>query len=449
MARSYTTVGQMVGYALDRLIDARGEDARSTRGETLTAMARHMLDYLLLAPDSRAAFMEQMAKSAQTVGAVSTARPALPGKGEADIRIQLDGEDDAVLLLLLDSGRPLDDKRIARTVPQLGDSPRSMLVTLSKKTGRPGYAGPSAERVIESSWERLAKRMPKADKAHAPLWRALAEIAMADAVPTVQLPVDAATLLRDADLAREMQEQLELFRRACRTLLRTTPRISTQRGQRSMHLRAGMYRGRTGLEFGAVEASTPIHLVRDGERLMPLGVGRPSGQEHARQVAERLAQVRSLNGWRDEGGVLPARAPLAGAPASAALEGARQLLWSVLNPVLLADQGFVPAPARTQPGLTSTALTLRVVSAEQPQGPTYRVQVGGRARWKNLIVRVTREATADLAAESYAVPPAKGQTTADYVAEVHRALFSLTVAVKAEQAAAQKSSAKADVNEGA
>lgn len=446
MARSYTTVGQMVGYALDRLIDAQPDDARDTRGETLTAMARHMLDYLLLAPDSRAAFMEQMAKSAQTVGAVSAARPTLPGKGEADIRIQLDGEDDAVLLVLLDSGRPLDEKRIARAIPQLGDSPRSMLLTLSKKTGRPGYEGPSATRVIESSWERLAKRMPKADKAHAPLWRALAEIAMADAAPTVQLPVDAATLLRDPELAREMQAQLELFRRASRTLLRTTPRISTQRGQRSMHLRAGMYRGRTGLEFGAVEANTPIHLVREGERLMPLGIGRPSGEENAQRVAERLREVQALEGWRDEGGPLPARAPLAGAPASAALEGARQLLWSVLNPVLLADQGFLPAPARTQPGLTSTALSLRVVSAEQPEGPSYLLQVGGRATWKNLIVRVTREAVEDLPSESYAVPPAKGQTTAEYVAEVHRALFSLTVAVKAQRASA-KSSGKSSAKE--
>ena len=438
MARSYTTVGQMVGYALDRLIDARPEGSAESRGEVLTAMARHMLDYLLLAPDSRAAFMEQMAKSAQSVGAVSAARPTLPARGEADISIQLDGDDGAVLLLLLDSGRPLDEKRIARAVPQLGDSPRSILLTLSRKTGRPGYEGPSAKRVVESSWERLAKRMPKADKAHAPLWRALAEIAMADATPTVQLPVDAATLLRDGDLAREMQTQLELFRRASRTLLHTTPRISTQRGQRSMHLRAGMYRGRVGLEFGAVEDSTPIHLVREGERLMPLGIGAPSDEENARRVSERLREVAECPGWRDEGGALPERVPLAGAPVSAAMEGARQLLWSVLNPVLLAEQGFVAAPARIQPGLSSHALGLRVVEAERPNGPTYLLRVGGRERWKNLIVHVAREEKDGLGAESYAVPPTKGQTTADYVTEVHRALFSLTVAVRAHEAKQMK-----------
>ena len=109
------------------------------------------------------------------------------------------------------------------------------------------------------------------------------------------------------------------------------------------------------------------------------------------------------------------------------MEGARLLLWAVLNPMLLRDRGFDLAPARRQPALTATTMGLRLLHRGDETGTTYRLWVGGERDWTHLIPKVTREATADRPEETYAVAPRKSQSTADFVWEVHRALRSLTI----------------------
>src|SRR5699024_9606910 len=135
-------------------------------------------------------------------------------------------------------------------------------------------------------------------------------------------------------------------------------------------------------------------FLRTGEDPVPLGIGRLERDEDREVATERLATFSRRTAWRTEAGSIPAPGELIGAPASPEVEGARLLLWALLNPMLLRDRGFEPAPARRQPALTATTMGLRLLQRGDETGTEYRLWVGGDRDWKTLIPRVTREETA-------------------------------------------------------
>lgn len=432
MARSYSTVGHMMMYALDSVLKQPRPTGPDTRGIIVTDFVRSMIDYILIAPDSRDAFLAKIAKTSARSAVVTAVGRVSGSIEEPDLRIEESKQGDAVILLLLDAGVRVTEERITALLPQLGPSPRSRLVVLSTKERRRPYDGDDSERVVLATWERVGKKLAKKDEVHGALWRTLAELALSEAYESAQLPVAAAALLRDKNLAREMQAHLGLFTRACRELVGTDPRISLLSSEFGMHVQAGSSTGRVGLEFGAVDEGTPLHLIQDGERLMPLGVG-PAHSEHDEHIAQRFTAITAQEGWRDDPSLIPSPEGLVGQPATAAFEGARSLLWSIFDRDRLADTGFVPAPSREQPALSDTLLALRLVEADRPDSARFLLSVGRDGKWKNLIPRVSRDAHDGLPAESYAVPPAKGDSAEEYVETVHKALFSLTVALHAHE----------------
>ncbi|MGP5198168.1 hypothetical protein ACTXKN_03315 [Brachybacterium alimentarium] len=167
--------------------------------------------------------------------------------------------------------------------------------------------------------------------------------------------------------------------------------------------------------------------MRTGSTPIPLGIGLLESEEELDAARERLAVLDRRSAWRSENSGLPDLGELIGTAASPEVEGARLLLWAIFNPLLLRDRGFDLAPARRQPALSSTTLSLRLQRRGDDSGTLYRIWVGGDRDWSNLIPRVTREASTDRAEETYAVAPRKSQSTADFVWEVHRALRSLTI----------------------
>lgn len=432
MARTYATVGPMMSYAYDRVVDARTPGTSTERGPLFMALLRHMIEFVAMSPTSRRAFLSGIARVAEPSGSI-VAEPGVHASGP-DLVARLlpprDGADDGALVAVVLDGDGRARRRIEQLLPLLGPSPRSRLVLVSRSSDRPQYAGPDAERVVESSWERISRKLPKADPDHAELWRTIGEMGRTAGQPVVQLPLNPRKLLRDADLAAEMQAHLEVFHHACRVLLGVSPRFSTQSSLREARLQAGDSRGRAGLQFGEVEGGVATHVVRGGRPIAPLPLG-ALAQEADRAAAEQLlAGIARRPSWRTHPQQLEAPAELIGRAASAELDGARRLLWSLLNPVLLRELGFEPAPARSQPVVSGRSLSLRLVLANDPDGPVYRIGVGGRRHWRSLTPRVTREATEELPRESYTVAPQKNQSTSEFVWEVHKALFSLTIAAR-------------------
>lgn len=426
MARSYATVGQMLTYAVER-----SSPSLELQGPArVEVILRHMLEFVLMSPRSRDAFLRTVARTEHTTGSIA-ASPRLR-RTSPDLVAELlpsssDSDDGARLGIALRVGGPFGTTQLREMRAALGSSPHHLLLAIARHTDRAELEGEVPDGVVATSWARVGRRMPKADPGHAHLWQTLGEVGENAGRPVVQFPVNAKKLLTRAATAQEFRAHLDVLHQASRTLLGTSPHFSTRRGQTDAHLQAGVGRQRTGLEFGEVEHGTPVHFVRTGEEPVPLGIGRAGDDAEREQARERLEMFARRTAWRTEAGTPPPPGELIGAPAAPEVEGARLLLWAIFNPMLLRDRGFDPAPSRRQPALTSTTMGLRLLHRGDDSGTEYRIWVGGDREWKNLIPRVTREETAQRPAETYAVAPRKSQSTADFVWEVHRALRSLTI----------------------
>lgn len=426
MARSYATVGQMLTYAVDR--SSLSPDLQGPA--RVEVILRNMLEFVLMSPRSRDAFLRTVARTEHTTGSIAAA-PRLR-RTSPDLMAELlprtkDSDDGARLGIVLRVGGPFGTKQLREMRTALGTSPHHLLLAIARHTDRAELDGEVPEGVVATSWARVGRRMPKADPGHAHLWETLGEIGENAGRPVVQFPVDSKKLLTKTSTAREFRAHLDVMHHASRALFGISPHFSTRRGQTGAHLQAGVGRQRTGLEFGEVEHGTPVHFLRTGEEPVPLGIGRLDGDEEREAARDRLAMLSRRTAWRTEAGAPPPPGELIGAPAAPELEGARLLLWAVFNPMLLRDRGFDPAPSRRQPALTSTTMGLRLLHRGDDSGTEYRLWVGGDREWKNLIPRVTREETAQRPSETYAIAPRKSQSTADFVWEVHRALRSLTI----------------------
>lgn len=440
MARSYASVGQMTTYAVDRSVTAPDLDIHRDDEAYVELLLRHMLEFVLMAPRSRDAFLRAYVHSDATTGSI-TAEPRarrrtpalvaeiLPWSGHRD--------EGARLGIALHVGRPFGTSDLAQLRRSLGGCPHGTMVAIVRRADletqqevlRRLPDSPKEARVVVTTWKHLARRLAKSDTGHAHLWEAIAEIGEHAASPIVQYPVDPRRLLGDADTALELRAHLDVLLTASRELHGQAPRFSSRRGQRDALLQVGGSRGRTALEFGEVAHGTPIRLAAPGEAPIPLGIGRITTEEERAEADALLSVIGRRTAWRTDAHALhalPGRDELIGIPASPEVENARLVLWAVLNPALLRDHGFDLAPARRQPALTARTLALRLTYREDPD-TLYRIWVGGRRRWDALIPRVTREATAHRPEETYAIAPRKGQSTADFVWEVHRALRSLTI----------------------
>ena len=426
MARSYATVGQMLTYAVER-----SSPSLELQGPArVEVILRHMLEFVLMSPRSRDAFLRTVARTEHTTGSIA-ASPRLR-RTSPDLVAELlpsssDSDDGARLGIALRVGGPFGTTQLREMRAALGSSPHHLLLAIARHTDRAELEGEVPDGVVATSWARVGRRMPKADPGHAHLWQTLGEVGENAGRPVVQFPVNAKKLLTRAATAQEFRAHLDVLHQASRTLLGTSPHFSTRRGQTDAHLQAGVGRQRTGLEFGEVDHGTPVHFVRTGEEPVPLGIGRAGDDAEREQARERLEMFARRTAWRTEAGTPPPPGELIGAPAAPEVEGARLLLWAIFNPMLLRDRGFDPAPSRRQPALTSTTMGLRLLHRGDDSVTEYRIWVGGDREWKNLIPRVTREETAQRPAETYAVAPRKSQSTADFVWEVHRALRSLTI----------------------
>ncbi|MGY5763927.1 hypothetical protein ACXET9_01830 [Brachybacterium sp. DNPG3] len=440
MARSYASVGQMTTYAVERSVQAPDLDLHRGDHSYVELLLRHMLEFVLMAPRSRDAFLRAYVHSDATTGSIvaepRTRRRApaltaeiLPWSGHRD--------EGARLGIALRVGGPFTASDLAQLRRNLGGCPHGTMVTIVRRADLEAQQeslrrlpdSPSEARVVVTTWKHLSRRLAKSDAGHAHLWEAIAEIGEHAASPVVQYPVDPRRLLGDPDTAAELRAHLDVLLEAGRALYGAAPRFSTRRGQRDALLQVGGSRGRTALEFGEVSHGTPIRLAAPDEAPIPLGIGRITTPEERAEAEALLGVISRRTAWRTDVHALhslPGCGSLIGMPASPGVENARLVLWAVLNPALLRDHGFELAPARRQPALTSRTLALRLVYREDPD-TLYRIWVGGRSRWEAIIPRVTREATAHRPEETYAIAPRKGQSTADFVWEVHRALRSLTI----------------------
>ena len=429
MARSYATVGQMLTYAVDRSEHAPGLSGSEQRPRA-EMILRHMLEFVLMAPRSRSAFLRTVARTELTTGNITAAprlrkhspdliAELLPSSGAAD--------DGARLGIALSTDGAFHAPRLQKLRAALGASPHHLLIVISRRADDADREGEVPDGVVPISWRRLRGRMVKADPGHAPLWETIGEIGENSARPIAQFPVDAKKLLTKGRIAREFRAHLDVLHQASRTLLGSSPRFSTRRGQTSAHLQTGVGLHRTGIEFGEVEQGTPVHFMRTGQDPVPLGIGLLQDEADRAAAHERLEEFARRTSWRTEGKAAPGGLELIGAAASPEVEGARLLLWAIFNPMLLRDRGFDPAAARRQPALSATTMGLRLHQRGDDSGTTYRLWVGGDREWRHLIPKVTREASEGREEETYAVAPRKSQSTADFVWEVHRALRSLTI----------------------
>lgn len=429
MARSYATVGQMLTYAMDRSVQSAGLEGWTSHPDRADVVLRHMLEFVLMAPRSRSAFLRTAARTEHATGSI-VAAPRLR-RNAPDLVAEMfpsSTDDGARLGIALRTGGSFDASRLEKLRAALGSSPHHLLVAISRRSDLQGSEEDLPDGVVTLSWGRLSRRMAKADQGHAALWETIGEIGENSGRPVVQFPVEAKKLLTKRRVAEEFRAHLDVLHQAGRTLLGSSAHFSTRRGQAAAHLQVGVGLQRTGLEFGEVEQGTPVHLTRTGREPTPLGIGRLDDPEHRAAAREYLESLAARPSWREETRPPQPAQELIGTPASPEVEGARLLLWGLFNPMLLRDRGFDLAAARRQPALTTTTLGLRLHQRGDDSGTTYRIWIGGEREWSHLIPKVTREASEDREEETYAVAPRKSQSTADFVWEVHRALRSLTIA---------------------
>jgi hypothetical protein len=418
----------MLTYAVERSALTPGLGAPAERDVRVEVILRSMLEFVLMSPRSRSAFLRTIARTEHTTGSITAA--VRLRRTSPDLVAELlpgEGDDGARLGIALRVGGPFGVAQLREMRAALGSSPQHLLVAIARHTDRAELEGEVPDGVVATSWARVGRRMQKADPGHAHLWETLGEVGENAGRPVVQFPMDAKRLLTKASTAREFRAHLDVLHLASRTLLGTSPHFSTRRGQTDAHLQAGVGLHRTGLEFTEVESGSPVHFRRTGQEPVPLGIGRLTDEAEREAAEARLASFARRTAWRTDDGAPPTPGELVGTAASPELEGARLLLWAIFNPMLLRDRGFEPAPARRQPALTATTMGLRLLHRGDDSGTEYRIWVGGDREWDTLIPRVTREETPQRPAETYAIAPRKNRSTADFVWEVHRALRSLTI----------------------
>ena len=73
MARSYATVGQMLTYAVERTVNAPESAERTERPVRADAILRHMLEFVLMAPRSRRAFLRTVLRTERATGSIVAA----------------------------------------------------------------------------------------------------------------------------------------------------------------------------------------------------------------------------------------------------------------------------------------------------------------------------------------------------------------------------------------
>lgn len=430
MARSYATVGQMMTFACSKTLRSHGITDAAKREAQFLSLLGHLLEFVTMTPRSRSTFARVLLTEDLELGNLTvedthdSRRPdlsarILPEEGKED--------DGALLLIALGISGPIAPERVEHLVSLLGDSPRSHLLLLTRKGDRQRHEKLDPKRIRESHWGKVIGKLAEADPAHGDLWTTIGQIGLTAGLPIVQYPVNPMKLINSKPVAREFRAFLDVFVRACRSAVGTAPRFSTQPGARSALLQAGDSRGRWGLRFSEVLDGSPIRFVRAGEELHALALG-PS-RDADDEIAETMLLSTLAVGRGSRGAVPPApRDSMIGQAASPELEASRRLLWAVFNPVLLAEQGFALAAAAEQPPLEPrNALSLRLVRPEDGNDVVYTISVGSEGKWNSLVPRVEREASGEVPAESYAVAPRRGWSAEEFVEEVHKALFSLTV----------------------
>lgn len=430
MARSYATVGQMLTYAMDRSLRSAGVEGWTAHPDRAEVLLRHMLEFVLMAPRSRSAFLRAVARTEHTTGSIVAAprlRRTAPDLIAEMLPSSAEEDDGARLGIALRTGGAFDLARLEGLRAALGTSPHHLLIAISRRSDLWDADSRLPQGVVALSWSRMSRCMVKSDPGHAALWETIGEIGENSGRPVVQFPVEVKKLLTKRRVAMEFRAHLDVLHQAGRSLFGTSAHFSTRRGQASAHLQVGVGLQRTGLEFGEVEHGTPVHLTRTGQEPVPLGIGRLEDAPARAAAQERLDELAGRPDWRTADRLPQSAGELIGTPASPEVEGARLLLWAIFNPMLLRDRGFDLAPSRRQPALTATTLGLRLHHRGEDPRTTYRIWVGGETEWSTLIPRVTREATKEREEETYAVAPRKSQSTADFVWEVHRALRSLTI----------------------
>src|SRR5699024_8248970 len=73
MARSYATVGQMLTYAMDRSVQSAGLEGWTSHPDRADVVLRHMLEFVLMAPRSRSAFLRTAARTEHATGSIVAA----------------------------------------------------------------------------------------------------------------------------------------------------------------------------------------------------------------------------------------------------------------------------------------------------------------------------------------------------------------------------------------
>lgn len=411
-----TSVGRMIAYAVDRIARTTAErPAPGIRASRPEAMARRMLEYVLAVPRSRRAFVKHVAGTTGTALAFRTATRSGPA---VDLCAEIDGAD-ARIGIISRVEEDLSAAEVAAHLADLGDAPASRLVVIVPRGRKPADVVQD-ERLVRTTWHKLAKRLTeKDDRAHA-LWSALAEYGEAAGARPVDVPVSPRILLEEETVSA-FRAHLDTLRLASATLLGLPARFSRARPTHGAWLQAGAGGDRLGIEFGAVENGTPVWLAGSRPaRTAALAIGALTDDD-AREAAERrLHTIAAGTSWRDGDEHLPVVDGFLGTPADARVEDARALLWEVFDPERLEAVGF-PMAIRSQPDLDELRLAVRLRYPQDPRGGTFLVAIGGSRTWRTLLPRVTREYDD----KTYVVQAEKSDTADDLVRKVHEALTSL------------------------
>lgn len=419
MASADPSVGSMIAFALDRL--GGSSPHRADTGERRTrrdAMARGMLEYVLLDPSARRSFLKQVAgvpgkdagefrSSTRTSGTAFDLVASLPHGARVGLVCMVDGD--------------LDPAGITARLEHLGPADGSRLVVITPRSATSRDAADADDpRVVTATWKKLAKRLAEKDSDRSELWRALGELGE-DAGPlAVRRPVSPRVLL-DETVTAQMRGLLDAMRLASEILFDRPARLAAGRSSQGARLRVGASGANLGLDFGAVEDGSPLWLVGSRPaRAFPLGIGALTDEESRSRAEARLRGIASGAAWRSDPSYAPHLGEFIGEPATPAVESARALLWEVLDPRRLAAAGFPPV-ARRQADLDARRLAIRVSYPADPSAGTFLVSIGGSKTWKTLLPRVTREHDD----KTYIVQAKKSDTAQDLVTGVHDALRSL------------------------
>lgn len=420
MSAPAPSVGRMIASGLEAVPRMMRRDSPRTRHE---AMARGMLDHLLRDRRARRRFARRVgglrgedptvrttARTAATSFDLVARPPAEEGTtGTLAVKLLIDG--------------PLDPERVAALLGELDEDPESRLLLVVPRSRQREAVPKGTEpdpRLLLVTWAKIAERLVAKDGPRAALWTALAEFGENQAVEEARQPV-APTVLLDRDVTTEMRAHLHTMLLVSEELIGRPPRFSSSRSHPRAWLHAGASGSDLGVEFDAVEDGAAVWMIGSRpRRSFALGIGALPEPEQRQQARERLRAIAAEPGWRDREAPVIDPTPFLGEPATRALEDARSLLWEVFDPGRLEGAGF-PLVPRKQVDLDPDRLAVRVHAPDIPRSGTFLVSIGGSARWRTLLPRVTRE----FDGRTYVIQAKKGDTAADLVDAVHGALRSL------------------------